>query len=161
MTNKIEKLVKEPEKREYKEQQYFACYKYFNDKKRRIAAFGRKIEEDKMELWTWVCDRKDTFYKKIARKFYETYIYYTDEPLWMNDGGKLKQIKPTVTIIPLDKDENVKLKFLTHLKDNFYKAYPVWKVARYQYIKGNMVDAMFEKLEATDDVVVIDSNNNK
>lgn len=55
---------------------YTKCYKFYNWKGGRIAAFARKTDDTTVEIYTLHCSKKDPFSKKYARTAYEDYITY-------------------------------------------------------------------------------------
>lgn len=132
-------------------QEYYSCFQYYNDKRRRLSCFSRKLNNDELEMWIWTCDRRDMFNRKLARTMYSIYINGgTPQLLDFAAGdeyGKVEEIHPQIFTIPLD-GKHPKKAFLDYLADNYYKPYPIWKVVRHVYLNKQQRDEAFQLINS-------------
>lgn len=94
-------------------------YKYYDDKKRRVAIMARKIPLRHTEITIITCSRKDAFCKNKVRRALEQY----HEPLKMGQSPRAiingEEAHPKTVII----NNNGKFKdtFFEWANDNYYK----------------------------------------
>jgi hypothetical protein len=106
---------------------YFANYKCYDSKKRRLSIFGKETELGKLEIFELTCSKEDKFLKAYAKK-----IYLYPEMVVM------KYYHPKIHTINIKEGDTAKFTFNTYCNDNFYHQYE--GVARYEekylYKKG-------------------------
>jgi hypothetical protein len=91
---------------------YFANYKCYDSKKRRLSIFGKEIESGKLEIFELTCSKEDKFLKAYAKK-----IYLYPEMVVM------RYYHPKIHTINIKEGDSAKFTFDTYCNDNFYHLY--------------------------------------
>jgi len=136
------------------QEEYYSNFKCYDNKKRRIAIFCRKITPSKLEIFKLTCSKEDQFKKSEAYRVYNLWLkeatnVYNQERvsfsmgMYFNNEGKMQ------TLI---KDFRPKIKFLLIKEDK-----PLWMFN--QYCKNNFYHK-FEQTRKYEEVVLMKTTGN-
>lgn len=87
----------------------FSNLKRYDIRGRRVAAFSKIVEDNKLEIFLLFASPKDQFSKDLARQVYAS----------PNANLNGKQYHPVIYRIPIEENKP-KWSFLNHIRENFY-----------------------------------------
>lgn len=97
-------------------EKYYSNLKRYDARMKRIAIFGRLIE-DKIEIFELRCSKKDHFNKKLAKQVYEQYL---------TDGSTVCEeceYHPVIYLIIPENPEKPKWSFLRYVNEKFFRLF--------------------------------------
>jgi hypothetical protein len=129
----------------------YANHRLFDKKGRRLAIFGREINNT-LEVFVLTCSKHDSFNKKIATQVYN--LHLEGKPLEINVYGynypsTEKVVKSTLTFKPniyniaITDPAQSKNEFLQHCADTFCYPYPTFGVVKLSYLTDAEAEAEF------------------
>ena len=90
-------------------QNYYSNFQCFDNKKRRKAIFGRKVDNNKIEIFEITCSLTDEYNKEYPKNIYKRYL----------EGLLYGGCHPVIYTIPLDGNKPL-WTFNNHCKENYY-----------------------------------------
>lgn len=89
---------------------YVSCYKFYDYKGRRLAAFARYKDYTEVEIFILTCSKDDQFSRKFARSEYEQYL-----------STNTTDTKAEVFVFPIEPEDQSLNLLLDFMHLNFYK----------------------------------------
>jgi hypothetical protein len=93
---------------------YYATFKYFDRKGRRLAAFARYRTYNEAELFVLTCSLEDNFSKKLARRVYEKYLTIGLTPEFTTE------YKPLIELVEIKPEKGEVQTLLDYCNKNYY-----------------------------------------
>ena len=138
---------------------YFANYQNWNDRKQRVAVFGRETETGKLELFELCCSKLDLLKKQIAKELYNAWKNGDYRIAGNNSIISIKSEKviyhPKIHTIDIKQGDSAKFTFNEYCKKNFYHQYEGVAIyeEKYLYKKGQpkivLKSKRLNKMDAT------------